>query len=477
MGYKTGVDKTQLELLPACLDEYVSKGHICRVIRAFTEQLNIKELGYRYAECEATGCYPYDPRMMLSLYIYGYLHRVRSSRRLRDEANRNVEVMWLMDGLKPNDKTISNFRKDNSEALRKTFRVFCMMCRELGLYGGELVATDGSRFQANNSRKNNYTKTKVERELTRLDENIKEYMEALDQGDNEEQKEKEPSAEELQNALEKLKERKITYEVLKKRIETEGQVSTVDPDARLMVHGGDGRKSEVCYNIQTVVDSKNHMIVDFDVAGCVDKGNLYNMSQKAKEVLQVQSLINLADKGYYDGEDLAACEEEGVACLVPRVKGGIKKATGYTYDDFIYDRENDCYICPNQNRLHYTHGRKKKNGRKERAYSNTGACINCSQKSLCTKGKRRVIHRLPYQDVLEKVEERMKKNKALYRRRQEIVEHPFGTVKAIWGYKQFLCRTKTKISAETALAYMAYNMRRAFNIFLKTGANMAEAIV
>ena len=476
MGYKIGVDRWQQQLLPPSLEDYVPEDHICRVIRAFTEQLDIVVLGYKYAETKSTGCRPYDPHIMLNLYIYGYLHRVRSSRRLRDETRRNVEVMWLMDGLQPDDKTICNFRKDNTEALKETFRTFCRMCRELGLYGGELVATDGTKFQASNSRKNNYTKNKVKKELTRIDKAISEYMEELDQMDEEERDEIENSGEEIRNALEKLKSRKERYEELKKRVDKEGQFSTVDPDAKLMVSGSDGRKSEVCYNIQTVVDSKNSMIVAFDVAEFLDTGNLCKMSEKAKEVLEVETLTNLADKGYYDGEDIAACEEKGVRCLVPKVKGGIKKATGYEYHNFVYDKENDGIICPEKNVLRFTHEKKERNGRIARVYTNIAACKVCSCKTLCTKAKHRAIVRMPYQDTLEKMEERMKENKALYHRRQEIVEHPFGTVKAVWGYKQYLCRTKIKISAETALAYLAYNMRRAFNIFTENGLKMAEEI-
>jgi transposase len=218
------------------------------------------------------------------------------------------------------------------------------------------------------------------------------------------------------------------------------------------------------------------MIVDFDAADYFDKGNLCKMSEKAMEVLEVEGIINLADKGYYDGEDLAACEGKGVACLVPKPASGSKKSSGYAYGDFVYDPGKDSVICPQQNVLPHTHDRKERNGRVMRAYSNSSACADCPVKAQCTKGKCRVICRYAYQAVLEKIEGRMKGNKALYRRRQEIVEHPFGTIKHVWGYKQFLCRGKAKVLAEVALAYLAYNMRRAVNIFAGKGLRLAEAI-
>jgi transposase len=232
MGYKTGADKKQLALLPASLDDYIPEDHICRVISEFTGQLDMAGLGYRHAECKNTGCSPYDPRMMLNLYVYGYLHRARSSRRLRDEAARNVEAMWLLDGLTPDDKTICNFRKDNAKALRETFRAFVRACRRLGLYGEELVAVDGSKFRANNSVKNTHGKVVVNKELERIDGKIDEYMKALERADEREAGEREPGKAELRAALERLKERKVEYEGLQSRVEKEGEASTVDPDAR-----------------------------------------------------------------------------------------------------------------------------------------------------------------------------------------------------------------------------------------------------
>ena len=475
MGYKVGEDKKQPLLLPASMDEYVPKDHICRVICAFTERLDMAALGYKYAECKSTGCRPYDPRMMLNLYIYGYLHRVRSSRRLRDEARRNVEAMWLMEGLQPDDKTICNFRKDNAGALGRTFREFVIRCREIGLYGGWLVATDGTKIRANNSLRNNHNRTVVGNELSRIEKRISRYMEELEQGDKEEEGEEEPSGDEIRAALERLKERKGKFEELKRRTEEEGEVSTVDPDARLMRTGGDGRPLDACYNVQAVVDSKNHMIADYGVTNCAnDSGELFRMSRKAKEALGVERLTNLADKGYYHGKEIAACEGSGVTCLVAKGRpGGPKKAEGFNTKDFEYDRENDQYVCPKGERMRHTRDQRHISGREYRVYANYGACGKCQCKPECTTYHHREVLRQRCQDILDKVDERTRKNKGLYRKRQEIVEHVFGTIKAVWGYRQFLCRTLVKVAAETALTCLAYNMRRAFNIQKEKGMKLA----
>jgi hypothetical protein len=410
---------------------------------------------------------PYGPRMMLGLYIYGYLHRVRSSRRLEAETRRNVEVMWLMDGLTPDDRTICNFRKDNTKAIREVFRDFSSMCQEMGLYGGETAAEDGTKFRADNSRKNNYNKTIVENELSKTDKKISEYMKALDEADAAEAGELKPSEKQIQEALKKLNERKEKFENLKERVEKEGEVSTVDPDSRLMHSSGDARHLDVCYNVQTVVDSKHHLIVDFEVINCSDdKGNLHSMAEKSKEVMETETLTLLADKGYYDGQDIAACEADGVTVLVAKPKaGGAVKEEEFKRERFVYDKESDSYMCPCQNRLKYMRDQKHNNGKQYRIYANYSACGKCPKKAECTKGDNREIYRSAYQDTLDIVDERTRNNKELYRKRQEIVEHPFGTIKAVWGYKQYLCRGKPKVTAETAFAYLAYNFRRVFNIF------------
>lgn len=478
MGYKIGTDKQQLTLLPVCLDDYVPENHICRVIIAFIERLDMVRLGYKYAECKNVGSRPFDPRMMLGLYIYGYLHRIRSSRRLEAETRRNVEVMWMMAGLIPDDKTICNFRKDNAKALRSTFREFSRMCHELGLYGGETIAVDGTKFRADNSRKNNHNKTTVERELSRIDKNISEYLAGLEESDSSECDDLTPSTEQIEAALKKLKARKEKFEKLQKRIEIEGEVSTIDPESRLMKQGGDARRLDVCYNVQTAVDAKHHLIVDFKVIDrSDDHGNLTSMLKKSKKVMGCESLIVLADKGYYDGMDIAECEENGGRCLVAVPKpGGDPKEKGFTKKDFIYDKERNGYLCPCKNWLDFVRIQNHSDGKEYFLYYNYSACMECRHKSKCTKAKYRKIYRTFYQDTLDIVGERTRNNKELFKKRQEIVEHPFGTIKAIWGYKQFLCRGKLKVNAEVSLAYLAYNTRRVFNIFKENKENLIAAM-
>jgi len=467
MGYKTGTDRKQLTLLPGTLDEYIPEDHICRVIDAFTRQVDLYRLGFKHTELKKTGCRPYDPQKMLNLYIYGYLHRIRSSRRLHDETLRNIEVMWLMEGLAPDDKTVCNFRKDNTGALRQTFREYVRVCRNLGLYGEEVIAEDGVKIRANNSLKNHYNGTVVNNEIERTEKKINEHMDALEKGDKEEGKGPVPNGKDIKAALEALKEKKERYEGLKERIEKEVETSTVDGDARLTMTNGEGRKVDVGYNVQTVVDSKYHMAVDFEVTNnSGDAGNLFGMTDRAKEMLEVEGLTVLADKGYYDSEDIAACEGNGVACLVAKRKpGGDIKAEGFRKEDFAYDAKEDAYACPCGNVMKCMRTGKKNRGKEYRVYANYGACRKCQRKIECTKYTHREMWRLGCQDIVDIADERTGKNKDLYRQRQEIIEHVFGTVKAIWGCRQYLCRGKPKVTAETALSYLAYNMRRTFNIF------------
>ena len=465
MRYKEGIDKNQIRLEPMCMDDMIEEGNICRVISVFTEQLDMEKLGYKYGKCKEKGCKPYDPRMMLNLYIYGYLNRINSSRRLEKETYRNIEVMWLMEGLKPDDKTICNFRKDNAKALKKTFREFSIICRKLGLYGCKLVAIDGTKIRANNSRKNNHNAITIEREISRIEKRINEYMNELEQLDNQEE-EKSPTRKEIVKAIEKLKERNTEYKNFLSEIEEKGEVSTVDPDSKLMHQNGDGRKLDVCYNSQTVVDEKNSLIVDFEVTTrSDDKGNLTYMGELAKDVMDVEDITVLADKGYYDGKDIRNCERNGIKCLIAKPhSGGCKHEDGFSIEYFQYDKLSDSYVCPAGQKFKFMRKQTHSNGKEYLVYSNFSACANCDLREKCTKSKYRKILRLPYQEILDEVDNRTANNRELYKKRQEIVEHPFGTVKTNWGFRRFLCRSRSKVSAEMALVFLAYNLLRLINI-------------
>ena len=486
MAYKRGKNREQLTLLPLCLDEIIEPNSICRVLAAYVGQLDMAAMGFKYSEPKATGRPPYDPASMLMLYLYGYLNHLRSSRRLEAETKRNVEVMWLMEKLTPDDKTISNFRKDNTAAIKKVFRAFSIWCNRQGLYGKELVAVDGTKIRANSSRKNIYTQKHTETAVVFVDKKINEYMNVLAENDTAESAEDADTAfsqEKINKALEKLNARKTVLTERLTQIKANGgkEISTVDPDAQIMRQGGDGRKLDACYNVQAVVDSKNKLVVDFEVnTQPEDYGSLSVMADSAKEIMEVVTIKAVADKGYYGGDDLAKCEKSGIICYAPKLDNGRPVPNpAYSRDKFIYDSAANSYICPEGYVLHVLKPRKGKDGNTIFAYSNRTACRGCQQRCHCTNDKRgREISRSANQEMLEAIDARMHTDEGCHmmRERRKIVEHPFGTIKYVWGYRQFLCRGIKKTTAEGALAFLAYNLRRVFNIFQDEGRNLLEAL-
>lgn len=487
MGYIRGEDREQLTLAPMCLDDYIGPDNICRVIAAYVGQLDMKSLGFRYAEPKSTGRSPYNPANMLSLYLYGYLNRVRSSRRLEAETHRNVEVMWLMEKLEPDDKTISEFRRNNSDALRRVFRAFSLWCAEQGLYGKELVAVDGTKIRANSSRKSIHTQALTKKQLEGVEKKISAYMRELAQNDVAEQDDTDPSSEAILEALARLNGKKGELESYLRQIEENDgrEISTVDPDCRLMKQGGDGRNLDACYNVQTVVDERHKLIVDFEVTNCPDdKGGLVAMTQGAKEIMGVDKIIALGDKGYYDGEDIAKCEAEGTFCLAPRMLSGRGAPDPqYNQENFRYDACRDCYICPQGHPISYRRTKRRKGAKGKvvevKIYHDTDTCKNCPTRTECTKEKYgRSLARSPWQDTLDKVDARLRKseNKKILARRKEIVEHPFGTVKHGWGFRNYLCRGLQLTTAEQSMGFLAYNFRRVFSIFKENGKDMVAAI-
>lgn len=465
MGYKTGTDRNQITFMPDRLDDYVSEDNICRIIDAFVDRLDQKEIPFKYSEPKATGCPPYSPLMMTKLYLYGYLNRIRSSRRLEAEAKRNVEVMWLIQRQMPDDKTISNFRKDNAKALKQVFRKFNELCRGLDLFGKEILAIDGTKIKANNSWHNHYTQENVQKTLNKIDKKLEEYLKELDDNDLKEAQEELPDKQKIAEALKKLNDKKGKLQDILKKIEAnEGEaVCTVDEEAKLMKLSG-GKGYDVCYNVQTAVDEEHGLIVDFDVT---DSGNdineLTSMCEKAKEVFQTEEIVLLADKGYSNGKEIKQCEDVKAICCIPKPEPSNQPTNpAYKREKFIYNSERNLYICPAGNELHYVRTR---NRGEFAVYANRNACMNCAFKSECTKSKTlREIERSPYQDYINKADERAKQNPELYKRRQELSEHPFGLTKRIWGFDQFFCRGKVKTSAETSLMFLAFNLRRVYNI-------------
>jgi len=352
MGFVQGVHRNQVVMFPESLDEYIANDNPVRFIDAFVDSLDLQALGFERAVPEERGRPPYHPGDLLKLYLYGYVNRVRSSRRLETEAQRNVEVMWLLRKLAPDHKTIADFRRDNGKAIRAVFREFTVLCRRLELFGGQLVAIDGSKFKAVNSRDRNYTQAKLKRLKQRADEKIERYLEELDKQDEEEQDNEKPTAEELQQKIEWLRSRKKVYAELEERMDQSGesQVSLTDPDARSMVLGH-GRGTEVAYNVQISVDAKHKLIVDHEVTNAGnDKNQLSSMAMRAKEALEVESLEVVADQGYYNSREIQDCIEGDVLPYIRKPNTSNNRGL-FAREEFRYDGENDCYWCPAGNAL------------------------------------------------------------------------------------------------------------------------------
>jgi transposase len=485
MQYITGEDREQMTIMPMCLDDYIGADSVVRVIDAFVDRLDLNDLEFKNAELNDCGRPPYNPSMMLKLYIYGYMNRVRSSRRLQAEAGRNVEVMWLTGKIVPDDRAIAYFRKNNAAALKKVFRAFSLWCKEAGLYGGKSVAVDGTKMRANANRNSIHSAKLTDTKLTEVDEKIDKYMKLLDKTDTEEAGESAISPETVKSILKHLNEKKDKLLDWKKQIEENDgkEISTVDPDAHIMYTNGDGRTFDSCYNVQAVADTKNKLIMDFDVTTCPDdKGALPKMTASAKEITGAETLEVSADKGYYDGGDIAECEKNWVTTFIPKAAEPTKSIDpGYAPGNFKYSPETDTYRCPNDQILAFHREKKRPNTEIiDRVYLNKDACKSCSDCKKCFKNIKgyRQIFRSSNQDALDRNNGRMKtdEGKDKYRQRSCTIEHPFGTTKAVWGFKQYLCRGQVMTTAEQSLTFLAYNLRRVVNIFEKNDENLVESM-
>jgi len=469
MRYKQGEDKLQISMLGNSLDEYICDDHICRVIDAFVEKLDMVLLGFKYSEPNQIGQRPYNPKLMLKLYIYGFLNRIRSAQRLEAETLRNIEVMWLLAKLSPDDKTISNFRHDNAKALKSAFRAFCTMINCWGLYGKTTIAVDGTKIRANNSRKKNYNEKNVKKKLEILEKQITEYMNKLEENDISEQSDVKLDETKITEVLKYLNDKKTEFNGYLEQIEANDgkEISTVDADCRLMKKGGNGGM-DCCYNAQTAVDSENNLIVASEISqNPNDTKELLPMVDKAKEILESKEITVLADKGYYNPNDILTCEANGTTCYIPKPKSGKQiENEEFRIDKFIYQKESDDYLCPSKNILTKT-GNVKKADLNYVVYTNKNACKNCKVLDNCTKSKAgfRSVQRSGLQDEMDIIDARFKENFDIYKKRQAIVEHPYGTIKRGWGFDHFLCKGKDLVGAENALACLAYNLRRIINIW------------
>lgn len=464
MGYIEGESRDQHVLFPDVIDDYITEDNPVRFIDAFVDNLDLDELGFQRSQAASTGRPPYHPADLLKLYIYGYMNRISTTRRLEKESHRNIEVIWLLRKLRPDFKTIADFRKDNGKAIKQLFREFTLLCRKLDLFSGELLAIDGSKFKASNSKHRNFTKKKLKKRLKYIDQKIEQYFEELDAGDGEEAEVHKPTAEELREKIERLKERKGRYSELKDELEASGedQVSLTDPDSRSMARDG---KATVGYNVQTAVDDKHKLILVQEVTNAVtDVDQLSGIAKEAKEALGVDEVKVVADMGYYNGEQIKVCEKEGIEPYINKPLTSANTKLGlFGKEKFIYDCEKDCYRCPAGEELTYR-SEGVERGRHIRYYA-TGACGSCEIKAKCTRNKRgRRITRWVDEHILERMAERVKANPQLMDKRKRIVEHPFGTIKFWSNQGCFLMRGLEKVRAEMSLSALAYNINRAINI-------------
>jgi len=464
--FVAGVDRGQSTLLPECLDDWIDESNPVRVIDAFVDALDLASLGFDGVEPAATGRPSYHPSVVLKLYIYGYLNRVQSSRRLEREAGRNVEVMWLLGRLVPDHKTIADFRKDNGAAIRKVCARFVDLCREMGLLAKASVAIDGSKFKAVNNRDRNFTRAKVERRRAQLEESVARYLSQLDTADLQEPSEAlAMKTERLKEKLAKLEEEMQRLAAIEKqmRASPDQQISLTDPDSRSMATSGRG-SGVVGYNVQVAVDTKNHLIVTHAVTNVgSDRSQLASVAKDAKAVLQAEKLEAVADRGYFNGEEILACDQAGIAVTLPKpMTSGAKSEGRFGKQDFVYLPQEDVYRCPAGERLKY-YFTAEEHGQQLRRYW-TNACRTCAIKHQCTTGKERRITRWEHEHVLEAVQRRLDENPQAMRQRRETVEHPFGTIKARMGATHFLMKTLPKVATEMALSVLAYNLTRVMNI-------------
>jgi transposase len=461
-----GTDRGQSTLLPECLDDWIDEDNPVRVIDAFVEALSLAELGFAGMEPEVTGRPSYHPSVLLKLYIYGYLNRVQSSRRLEREAGRNFETMWLLGRLVPDHKTVADFRKDNGVAIGKVCARFVELCREMGLLANASVAIDGSKFKAVNNRDKNFTRAKVERRRAQLEESVARYLSQLDTAD------RQPPSEALAAKTTRLKEKlaKLKQEMERlKGLEArmlaapDQQISLTDPDSRSMATSGRG-SGVVGYNVQVAVDTEHHLIVTHEVTNVgSDRSQLAHVAKETKAMLQTDTLEAVADRGYFNGEEILACDQAGITVTLPKpMTSGIQARGRFGKQDFVYLPEEDIYRCPAGERLRYYYTNVEDGLRLRRYWTN--ACRTCALKSRCTTGVLRRIARWEHEHVLEAVQKRLDEHPEKMRQRRETVEHPFGTIKARMGATHFLMKTLPRVASEMALHVLAYNLTRVMNI-------------
>ena len=461
-----GQDRSQGTLFPEQLEDWIAEDNPVRAVEAFVEALDLRALGFDGAQPAATGRPSYHPATLLKIYIYGYLNRIQSSRRLEREAQRNLELIWLTGRLMPDFKTIADFRKDNGEAIRQVCRQFVELGRQVGLFADAVVAIDGSKFKAVNNRDKNFTSRKLKARVQQLEDNIARYLAELDRADREPSLVPPERVSQLKQKIASVKEHLGTLgEIGRRLLQTpDHQISLTDPDARSMATSGRGT-GIVGYNVQAAVDTVHHMIVAHDVVNVGhDRTQLATMSKSAREATAQETMTVLADRGYFKGEEILQCALDGITALVPKPLTSSSKAEGrFDKRDFIYDAQRDEYRCPAGERAIWRMTTVEEGMTLHRYWPS--ACPRCPIKSQCTPSDYRRITRWEHEQVLETMQRQLDHTPEAARLRRQTVEHAFGTLKAWMGSTHFLTKTLPKVRTEMSLHVLAYNLKRALNIF------------
>jgi transposase len=460
-----GEDRSQATLLPEYLDDYIAEDNPVRAVDAFVEELDLRQLGFAGADPASTGRPAYHPAVLLKLYIYGYLNRIASSRRLERETQRNVELMWLTGRLAPDFKTIADFRHDNGEGIRNVCRRFVQLCRDVKLFTQAIVAIDSSKFKAVNSRDRNFTPGKVDKRQEQIEESIQRYLTALETADRTQPAEVEAKTERLREKISTLREQMQRMDAIREELkkQPDEQISLTDPDARSMVSQAKGT-GVVGYNVQAVVDAKHHLIVTHEVTNVgSDRAQLTTMGTAAKAAMGKDRLQAVADRGYFSGPEIKACTEAGITPLVPKPMTSNAKAEGrFSKADFIYIAKDDEYQCPAGQRAIYRMTTVEKGLTLHRYWSS--ACPRCPLKARCTPGDYRRVTRWEHEAILETMQRRLDRKPEAMTLRRRTIEHVFGTLKHWMGSTHFLTRGLEHVGTEMALHALAYNFKRVIKL-------------
>jgi len=456
MSYIEGVDRMQVNIITTSLDEIIDLDNPVRVIDAFVDSLDLAKLGFKeYSDCQR-GQSPYRRSDLLKLHVYGYLNKIRSSRSLETEARRNIELMWLINSIHPDHRTIAGFVSENKKAFRNILRELTLVIKGWGLIDGKIIVIDGTKIRAQNSNSNCITQSKLNKKIEYAEEQINKYLTEMNSEEiNSDYSEK----------LKKYQELKADYEKQKQELKDEGleQKTLIDKDSRRMKNNG---RLEVCYNVQSVVDSKNHFVVDaVAVNDVTDQNQLSPMASSTKKLLNKRKMKVLVDTGYYNGTEIKKCIEQNIQVLIRKSKANNQtQEEGFRKDRFVYDADKDCYICPAGKELFFFENTSK-NGIKYKRYAGS-ECPNCNMKKKCTTSKtKRTVQRWEHEHLLELVEKYTVENIETYRLRRCIVEHPFGTIKRTLGYSYFLRKHLESVNAESASMFIAYNLKRLLSMF------------